>query len=282
MVTTTEHADFDNFREGGSSLTNVGGNEAAISNITTFLEYGVTDRFTASLMVPYVHKVQTTSQFGKRVASGIGDLAVFGRFEVVKPEPGIGPSLSLGLGVKFPTGGIEEPRTDQARLPPAFQVGSGGYDVVPTVSYYHSFGNLSFFGSSFLRLPLNDNKVGYRFGREFQIHVGGQYPLPFWGRRLELLGSIDALSAKHDTDSELILPDRLRDGTKVLNTGGRFIDLTPGIRVRAWRDLAVQARFFVPVMEDWNGLRSRNVGQVAPNVTMQLSVAYQLNLGGYR
>ena len=149
---------------------------------------------------------------------------------------------------------------------------------MPTAAYYQSFPNFSLFSSAFVRIPVNDNKFGYRFGREFEFHFGTQYPLPFWGRRLELLGSTDFLIGGHDTDSQETLPARLRDGTKVHNTGGRFFDLTPGIRVRLDSGFAFQARIFIPVVEDWNGLRSRNAGQVAPDLTIQFSVAYQLNL----
>lgn len=278
VFSTTEYARFNNFREGTSTVTNPGGNEATISNTTTFIEYGAFPRFTASLLVPYVHKVQKTNRFGKRVASGFGDVALFGRYAVITPELANQPTVSLGLGVKFPTGAIEEPHADQPRLPPPFQIGSGGYDLVPTLAYYQNFFDFSLFGSTFIRFPVNDNKFGYRFGREYEFHFGMQYPLPFWGRRLELLGSADVLFGEHDTDSHQMLPGRLRDGAKVLNTGGQFYDLTPGIRVRLDRGLAFQARFFIPVVEDWNGFRSRNVGQVSPDLTIQFSVAYQLNL----
>ena len=281
IFTTTEYGRFDNFREGGESVTNPGGNEATISLTTNFFDYALFDRFTASFLVPYVHKVQKTNRFGKRVASGFGDVSLFGRFEVVAPELRNDLSLSVGLGVKFPTGSIEEPQTDQGRLPPPFQVGSGAYDLIPTVSYYQNFLKFSLFGSSFVRIPLEENKFGYRFGREYEFHFGLQYPLPFWGRRVELLGSIDTLIGEHDTDSEQMLPGRLREGTKVLNTGGRFLDLTPGVRVRLTQEFAVQGRVFLPVVERWHGLRARNVGQVSPDVTFQLSVAYRFNLNQF-
>lgn len=274
---TSEYGRFDTFREGGSAVTNPGGNEATVFLTTAFIDYGTVEHFTASLMVPFVNKEQMANKFGERVASGIGDLAVFGRYEVIASKQQHGPSLSLGLGLKFPTGSIEEP-DDQPRLPPAFQVGSGAYDLVPTISYYQAFSGGAVFGNSFVRLPINDNKFDYRFGREYEVHLGAKYPLPVWDGRLEVLGSVDFLHAEHDTDSGKNLPDRLRDGEQVLNTGGTFVDITPGIRFKFYRDSAVQVRFFIPIIEDWNGLRSSNVGQVATDLTVQFSMTHTLSV----
>ena len=61
----------------------------------------------------------------------------------------------------------------------------------------------------------------------------------------------------------------------------RLLGMTPGVRVRLTREFAVQGRVFLPVIEGWHGLRARNVGQVAPDVTFQLSVAYRFNLNQF-
>lgn len=276
ILVTTEYAEFDNFREGDDSVTNPGGNRAIISLTTLFLDYGVSDRITASLLIPYVNKEQNTKKFGKRVAKGIGDVSVFGRYEVVAPDFKNGPSIALGLGLKFPTGDIDEPNQQQL-LPPPFQVGSDAFDLVPTVSYYHDFGNFLLFGDAFARIPLEENKRGYKFGREYEGNLGMEYPLGISSRKVSLLLGMSFLYGERDRDYEFILPGRLRDGAKVLNTGGRFLDIVPGIRVHPNKALAFQLRFAIPVVEDWNGDRSRNVGQVAPDFTTQFTVAYSIN-----
>jgi len=271
----TEYAEFDNFREDSSSIFNPGGNEADISQTTLFIDYGAAKRFTTSLLVPYVNKRQTTNKFGVRVAEGIGDIALFGRYEVIFPTLGIGPSISLGLGLKFPTGSIDEPGNKQ-RLPPAFQVGSGAYDLFPTISYYQAFDMFSLFGNSFVRIPLGENKRGYEFGREYEVHFGIQYLLPIWHKKVALLASLDYLFADHDKDSESILPPKLLKGSKVLNTGGQFLDITPGLLLRLTPNFVLQSRFFIPVIEDWNGFRPNNVGQVAPDITFQFTISYTI------
>jgi hypothetical protein len=282
-----ERAVFNNFREGSDSLPNPGGNKATITQAALFADYGVSEKFTASLMVPYVDKDQSTNRFGDRSAQGIGDVSLFGRYEIVSPElvskPVLslkGPSIALGLGIKFPTGSIKEPGGGP-RLPPAFQAGSGAYDIVPTVSYFQDFGDYSLFGSAFARIPLEENNQGYKFGEEIELNVGGQYPLPGYPD-LSLMLSLSMLYADNDKDTDGILPARLRDGQKVLNTGGRFIDIVPGLRWQATQKLSTQLRVAIPLYEDWNGERSIDVGQVAPDVTTMVTFTYNFGRIGQK
>ena len=274
VLITTEYADFDNFRVGDEDVFNPGGNEAILKATTLFLDYGVSERFTISVLVPYVEKRQQTNRFDQRISNGVGDVALFGRYEAIVPDTGKGPSLALGLGVKFPTGDIEQPGGSVARLPPAFQAGSGAYDLFPTISYFQNFSSFSLFGSSFLRIPLEENKLGYEFGQELEIHFGVRFPLPIWKQRAHLIFSLDYLDAERDEDTQMTLPARLRDGTTVLNSGGEFLDFTPGFQVFFTEQMSLQARFYIPIEEDWNGLASRNVGQVAPDLTTQLTFTY--------
>lgn len=274
---TTQSGHFDNFREGGDEITNPGGNTAIIQDTTLFLDYGAAPRLTVSLMVPYVQKIQNTNRFGERIAEGIGDLAFFGRYEVLRPREARKPSISFGLGLKFPTGSIEEPGGDVANLPPPFQAGSGAYDLIQTFSYFQGFKKVALFGSTLWRVPLEDNKFGYRFGQEVELHFGVTIPLPVLKGRLEFVVSADYLNGEHDEDNGGILPARLRDGTTVLNTGGEFFDLAPGLRFRVNSQLTLQARMFVAVSEDWNGFRPTNVGQVAPDTTSQFVLSYTID-----
>lgn len=267
-----------------------GGNSAIIQDMTLFLDYGVTDKFTATLLLPYIKKEQTSNMFGVRTAKGVGDIALFGRYELLASKtPEIilgkfispskiktlpGPSFTIGMGLKLKNGSIEEPGGGVPRLPPAFQTGTGALDVIPTITYYQMFENYSLFGNAFYKIPLEENSVGYEFGRELEIHFGVEYPILHRSSTnvgVDITTSLDYLNAENDQDLQMILPARLRDGTKVLNTGGSFLDITPGVTIRPTRQSAVQLRVFIPVYEDWNGDRANNVGQVAPDITYQLT-----------
>jgi len=268
-----QYADFDQYRQGTDSLPNPANASATIWQVTGVADYGITPRWTASLLVPYVHKHQQNKKFGDRTARGLGDVALFGRYAALTPVKLTDPSLSVGLGIKFPTGSTDQPG-DAADLPPAMQTGSGAYDAVPTVSYFQRLGGYSLYGSALYRIPLEANDRGYRFGRELDLHFGTVVPLAATAQRVALLASLDYTHAQRDTDNHMILPAKVRDGTTVLNTGGRFLDFTPGVRVHLDRRLALQLRVSIPVYQYWNGDRSRGVGQVAQRFTTQLSLIY--------
>lgn len=131
---TTEYGNFDRFVEGDEPATNGGGNSAIIQETALFFDYGASDRLTVSFLLPFIRKIQQTNRFGERSAKGLGDVAVFGRYELLSTNLRRGPSLSAGIGLKLPTGSIEEPGGDSATLPPPFQNGSGAYDILPTLS----------------------------------------------------------------------------------------------------------------------------------------------------
>ena len=117
----TEYGEFDRFVEGDEPIANPGGNKATIHETAFFVDYGASSRATVSLLLPYIRKIQQTNRFGERVAKGLGDVTIFGRYEVLYSNLGRGPSVSVGLGLKLPTGSIDEPGTDDPTLPLPFK-----------------------------------------------------------------------------------------------------------------------------------------------------------------
>jgi hypothetical protein len=270
---TLQRAKFDQFKEGDKDLTNPGGNEAVITQSTLFVNYGIAEKVTASLLIPYLRKKQQTNKFGTRIAEGIGDISLFGRYEFLSPLLNQGPLATVGLGVKFPTGSISEPGSTN-RLPPAFQVGSGTYDLVPTSSYNQRFNHYDISVNLSIKIPMEENRRGYKFGKEYRVNVSVSRPLNKLADGMSASLGLGYLNAEKDTDSNMILPGKLRDGTTVLNTGGQFLDVVPGVTFALNKSLRLQASVLIPVYENWNGKRSANVGQVAPEITSQLSLVY--------
>lgn len=268
-----QYANLNHYHAGTDAIPNPGGASASIAQVTAIADYGITRRITASMLVPYVWKRQTTNKFGERIADGVGDVALFGRYALIVPHTVSEPMFSVGLGAKFPTGSTNQPDGGPL-LPPALQVGSGAYDLVPTASYFQRLNRVELFGSALLTVPLDANDIGYRFGREFQLHAGAVIPLRWWGGRVAVLDSFDYTFAQHDHTVSGVLPAKLVDGTRVINTGGRFLDMTPGLRVYLWGGLSLQARFSVPIYQYWNGDAAKGIGQVAQGLTTQVSLIY--------
>jgi hypothetical protein len=271
---TMQQARFTQFKEGDQELNNPGGNEAVITQSVLFLNTGIAEKITASLLIPYIRKQQQTNKFGTRVAEGIGDVSLFGRYEVISPLLNQGPLVTAGLGIKFPTGSISEPNS-ATRLPPAFQVGTGSYDILPTASYSQNFINgLNVSANFSAKLPLDENRRGYTFGNELRLNAAVSRPLHNVLNGMSVSLGMGYLYAGRDKDSEFTLPGKLRDGSTVLNTGGRFVDVVPGLAFHLGNSFQLQASVSIPVYEDWNGKRATNVGQVAPEITSQLTLVY--------
>jgi len=271
----SEYAKFDNFKEGAESLANNGGNIAIITQNTLALNYGHSSRVTVSILIPYIKKEQKTNKFGTRVAQGMGDVSIFGHYEYLSYGQRFqGQSSSIGLGLKFPSGSISDPNNG-SQLPPAFQIGSGAYDLVPTASFLRPFAKSSLFGGFIWRVPLEKNRRGYKFGQEIELNTGIDYSVSFISsNKFSLQLSVSYLSAGHDSDSGGLLPGKVRDGSKVLNSGGNFLDIVPGFRLQLSKVLTLQTRISIPLYENWNGDRASNVGQVTANTNYQLTLIY--------
>jgi len=271
----SEYAKFDNFQEGDESLPNNGGNIATIMQNTLIMDYGHSDKVTVSILIPYIKKEQQNNKFGTRVAQGIGDVSIFGHYEYLSLGQRLqGGSSSVGLGLKIPSGSINEPNNG-SQLPPAFQTGSGAYDLVPTASFLRPFAKGSMYGGLIWRIPLEKNRQGYKFGQELELNLGIDYPATFISsKKLSVQLSVSYLTASHDSDNDSVLPGKVRDGSKVLNSGGNFLDVVPGFRLQLSNDFNLQARISIPLYEDWNGDRASNVGQVTASTSYQLTLIY--------
>src|SRR5688572_27098094 len=73
------------------------------------VSYGVTDRLSVAADLPYFHALRRSPVSGSRPsfatkASGISDATVTGRYWLMDPAGGTGHNVSVGLGIKMPTG----------------------------------------------------------------------------------------------------------------------------------------------------------------------------------
>ena len=270
---TVQYARFNQFKEGGDGLVNSGGSKAEITQSILFMNAAISKKVSASIVFPYLRKKQTNNKFGSRVAEGIGDVSLFGRYEILSSLLNSGPLVTVGMGIKFPTGTLSEPNS-ATRLPPAFQVGTGSYDILPTASYSQHFKAVDVNANFSAKLPLDENRQGYTFGNEIRVNTTASRSLHTLVKGMTASLGISYFYAERDNDSASILPVKLRDGKTVLNTGGRFVDVVPGVSFQLGGGLQLLASVSIPVYEDWNGKRSANVGQVAPEITHLLTLVY--------
>jgi len=139
--------------------------------------YGVTDRLSVSADLPYFQAVRRSPVSGNRPsyttsARGISDLNVVARYWVGNPAKSAGQNLSIGLGLKAPTGNDRaeddflvsiDPQTgikNMARRPvdQSIQPGDGGWGFITELQAFKSVGKLTSFASaSYLFNPREQN-----------------------------------------------------------------------------------------------------------------------------
>ena len=126
----------DSMFDGSKEVTNQQ-NLDATANITLLaLRYGVSKNFDIRVALPYKH-IDATAKLGPNNVAidnkGIGDMVVMGRY-VILPMAEYGYQLSVGVGVKLPTGSTDDgfkkapPFAQDTNTPLPTQMGTGEYE----------------------------------------------------------------------------------------------------------------------------------------------------------
>lgn len=128
------------------------------------VSYGVTDRFSVSADLPYFHALRRSPVSGSRPtfatgASGVSDVTVTGRYWLADPGKRSDHNVSLGLGLKLPTGNDRaeddflvsvrdgQRITEVRPVDQSIQPGDGGFGLVPEIQAFKSFGRFVAFAS---------------------------------------------------------------------------------------------------------------------------------------
>ena len=161
------------------------------------VSYGVTRRFSISASLPFMYATRTRPGNVDQLAGfpnapdqvyrsvGFGDMAVSGRVWLVRPPAEKRQNVSIGFGVKFPTGTkdgstIVETPTGPRRIFNDFsiQLGDGGFGFSVDALAFRSFKHFTLSGSgTYLFNPRNTNGVpaGRPRPSEAVMSVSDQY-----------------------------------------------------------------------------------------------------------
>lgn len=224
---------------------------------TASLSYGVTDDLEVSGAIGYYYGQDFISAHthehhegeeeepplvGTADPNGLTDLWVTAKYRIMKGGPG---HLSLIGGVKFPTGRDDVDDSNNHALEPSSQPGSGAFDFQAGAAYSRYLTEritIDASGVYTFRLEHDDFKVGDRA----DVGVALAY------RLMEDITSFPSVSVfgealwvwlDHDEEAGVDNP----------NSGGIYLYLSPGVRVR-WNNtfsMAVAPAF--PVVQDLEG-----------------------------
>ncbi|MGJ8641668.1 MAG: transporter [Opitutaceae bacterium] len=206
--------------------------------------YDLSDRFSLSLSIPYIRQetdhISSVVNFDEFliVSEGLGDIEAgvswFKRFDQ-------NSSLLLNLGLSCPTGSIDEkgrtPRdaTMDTQLPYTMQLGSGTFDIKPSIIYTSRMGDWSYGGNVSLTLRTGENSRDYRLGNVYQGDIWARYQLADWIQPSFRINGIiwDCISGQ---DDEIMLPGALFPYPAAVTNpkyfGGRKLLAQFGLRLR--------------------------------------------------
>ena len=183
---------------------------------------------------------------------GVGDLTTTAQWIALGADPAGGPSLSLLFGVKLPTGRREVEAIDGEQPEPPARPGTGSVDGI--VGFHamkplraRSFGGESGVVPLFVGAQFRRNGQGtedYRVGNELQASAGASYPVFAGG---ELLTQLNLRVRGKDDVGET---DALAD-----NTGGTWLYLSPGFRLRTGGMLGLFGYVQIPVYQKVNRIQ---------------------------
>jgi hypothetical protein len=167
-------------------------NRSEVNNVTHLFNisgtYEFSPRFNVSVTVPlfFAERYGQSSRNQATNASGIGDMSVVGRMWLLRPPAESRQNISLGIGVKFPTGNPrvvnEVPNalgiTSSRVVDQSIQPGDGGYGLVLDFQSYKAIKSTTLYASGvYLVNPRNTNGVptGRSRPTEAIMSVADQY-----------------------------------------------------------------------------------------------------------
>jgi len=234
---------------------------------TLGIEYGVTNRLSLSLSLPYIirngireaghhgHDGDESEIESLGTAEGIGDLQLGAKFALLDREAdGVGVALIAGLSI--PTGATGERTDDGERFEPEFQPGSGSWDPRFGIALGKNFGPLSATANVLYTLRTEgsqDTNLGdhlafnaalsWRLGKGAHVHDDGSF------ERHEALDLILELNGEWEERERI---GSLRD----IHSGGTQIFLAPGLRYSSANEWSMFTSLGIPVHEDLNGIQN--------------------------
>lgn len=237
--------------------------------VTLSAGYALTRRLVVGATVPYVvryhqHYDIATDWIETWRFSSLGDIAVSGRYEVVRHFTGT-------LALKLPTGKRQPVNTFGNIAECTLAPSTGSTDVTAGIAYQAQVGVRSLSGG-----PLGDHALmpyhvalsyrrngrgtdEYRRADEYAADFALSYPLT---RTFQLLAQVNA---RYRGKDDVGTTDAIRD-----YTGGRSVYLSPGLLVNLPGGLAAYSYFQIPAYQKVNGLQLTSRYNLYSGIQVQL------------
>jgi hypothetical protein len=210
------------------------------------VSFGVTPRFALTMSIPFVNnrlhehfdEVGEPEEFFTRQGgtSGFGDVRLIGKYALWVSTKHL---LVGGLGVKTPTGEFKLLDSEGDINEPTIMPGTGSWDAI--ISAYYDYQvmphQLDVFLSGSYQINTG-NDLDYKFGNTLLINAGTSY----------------LFTAKNPATISLQVnlrqaPRDEFNGKNVPSTGGKWVYLTPGIKVDVSSGTALYTHVQLPIYQ---------------------------------
>lgn len=214
-------------------------------NILLRFQYGLSDKWSFSLSLPYVFRSENTgssiSSFSDLSSSGIGDLLFQVNFTVLRKGK---HQFLVSSGLKMPTGSNSETNDLGIPLPADLQPGTGSWDVIVAALYEQNNiwgGHFHFNSSAIARFNGEgtrfDGKQSYSFGNAYTLIVGLNYEALI--NRSFLVPSLNLSYRRTMID--------LTDDALTPSTGGDWISIIPGLSYYFYNGINILVSTSIPI-----------------------------------
>ncbi|TAL15674.1 hypothetical protein EPN96_11900 [bacterium] len=223
--------------------------------------YKPNPRTPVSVAVPYVRYTMAMSldrgpglgweETEMDPVSGLGDIVLRSGYVISPPSETDNGSLTVGAGVKTPSGDYRKKGSSGNFIHAHMQPGSGSWDPLAFIAYGREGEKVSFDLSASYQYATR-NPEGYRFGSVASLKATGRYyPL----RRLGISGGLEFLDVgkASDRDGKYTNPASLIDDTA--NTGGDALWGSAGLELSPPGSANVSLKFQFPLWERVNGIQ---------------------------
>ncbi|MEA1914329.1 MAG: transporter [Campylobacterota bacterium] len=217
------------------------------------LRYGLGNGFDVRAIFTHKDKTFTylhpmSSARYKNTNKGLGDTLVIGRYEILNQKKGDSVFLSVGAGVKLPTGSTSKTFNSPAGDTkfPIMQLGSGSTDYLAEVGISRFLPN-SRIDAHMIYTQTTKGDNNYQFGDKLKWNIGYSYAI---NNALDVQLELDGSHCKKHKSS----------GIEVDSTGGTFTYITPGIHYKINKQYNIGAGYAYLLKRDNNFDTASNTG----------------------
>lgn len=234
------------------------------------LAYGFSDRINLETLIPYVSQLrvitQNNGEKNNEGGHGIGDITLIAQYDILqKPFS----SLTIGGGVKMPTGANDLRNANGFLLINDLQLGSNTYDFIGRAAYTfvpNFKPTASIFANTiYLSKGVNKTYLGsqeYKFGNEVQANLGISDQLLIFKA---LIYPSLSLRFRHALRDDI-------NNNELTNTGGSWLFGKLGLGVNLYNDHRVSVNFELPFYTFVDGT------QLSPDFILNISYHKTFNL----